>query len=147
MAIRSFTDPQAPEIDLEAELSPPVVEEPIEEKDDTPIETLELSVRTFNALRRSGINTVGQIVEHSKGELLSLRNFGEKSFVELREKLIAGGFADPSSEGIQAILPSSTASSGFSDQGDEDLSALGKALKAALREAGNDELLAADDEE
>ena len=147
LAIRSFTDPQAPEIDLEAELSPPVVEEPIEEKDDTPIETLELSVRTFNALRRSGINTVGQIVEHSKGELLSLRNFGEKSFVELREKLIAGGFADPSSEGIQAILPSSTASSGFSDQGDEDLSALGKALKAALREAGNDELLAADDEE
>ena len=147
MAIRSFTDPQAPEIDLEAELSPPVVEELIEEKDDTPIETLELSVRTFNALRRSGINTVGQIVEHSKGELLSLRNFGEKSFVELREKLIAGGFADPSSEGIQAILPSSTASSGFSDQGDEDLSALGKALKAALREAGNDELLAADDEE
>ena len=147
LAIRSFTDPQAPEIDLEAELSPPVVEEPIEEKDDTPIESLELSVRTFNALRRSGINTVGQIVEHSKGELLSLRNFGEKSFVELREKLIAGGFADPSSEGIQAILPSSTASSGFSDQGDEDLSALGKALKAALREAGNDELLAADDEE
>ena len=52
---------------------------------------------------------MGQIVEHSKGELLSLRNFGEKSFVELREKLIAGGFADPSSEGIQAILPSSTA--------------------------------------
>ena len=147
LAIRSFTDPQAPEIDLEAELSPPVVEELIEKKDDTPIETLELSVRTFNALRRSGINTVGQIVEHSKGELLSLRNFGEKSFVELREKLIAGGFADPSSEGIQAILPSSTASSGFSDQGDEDLSALGKALKAALREAGNDELLAADDEE
>ena len=146
LAIRSFTDPQAPEIDLEAELSPPVVEELIEKKDDTPIETLELSVRTFNALRRSGINTVGQIVEHSKGELLSLRNFGEKSFVELREKLISGGFADPTSEGIQSVLPSS-AGVGSADQGDEDLSALGKALKAALREAGNDELLNADNEE
>ena len=148
LAIRSFTDPKAPEIDLEAEISVPEIEEVVvDEKVDTTIETLELSVRTFNALRRSGINTVGQIVEHSKGELLSLRNFGEKSFVELREKLISGGFADPTSEGIQSVLPSSSSGVGSTDQGDEDLSALGKALKAALREAGNDELLNADNEE
>jgi DNA-directed RNA polymerase subunit alpha len=52
-----------------------------------PIEQLELSQRTYNCLKRSQITKVGQILQMSENELLSLRNFGQKSLVELREKL------------------------------------------------------------
>jgi len=51
------------------------------------IEQLELSQRTYNCLKRSQITKVGQILQMSENELLSLRNFGQKSLVELREKL------------------------------------------------------------
>jgi len=54
---------------------------------DMPIEQLELSQRTYNCLKRSQITKVGQILQMSENELLSLRNFGQKSLVELREKL------------------------------------------------------------
>jgi DNA-directed RNA polymerase subunit alpha len=54
---------------------------------DMPIEQLELSQRTYNCLKRSQVTKVGQILQMSEDELLSLRNFGQKSLVELREKL------------------------------------------------------------
>ncbi len=54
---------------------------------DMPIEQLELSQRTYNCLKRSQITKVGQILQMSENELLSLRNFGQKSLTELREKL------------------------------------------------------------
>src|SRR3984893_18530338 len=54
---------------------------------DMPIEQLELSQRTYNCLKRSQITKVGQILQMSENQLLSLRNFGQKSLVELREKL------------------------------------------------------------
>lgn len=54
---------------------------------DMPIEQLELSQRTYNCLKRSQITKVGQILQLSEDELLSLRNFGQKSLTELREKL------------------------------------------------------------
>ena len=54
---------------------------------DMPIEQLELSQRTYNCLKRSQITKVGQILQMSQDELLSLRNFGQKSLVELQEKL------------------------------------------------------------
>jgi len=54
---------------------------------DMPIEQLELSQRTYNCLKRSQITKVGQILQMNENELLSLRNFGQKSLVELREKL------------------------------------------------------------
>ena len=47
----------------------------------------EPSQRTYNCLKRSQITKVGQILQMSENELLSLRNFGQKSLVELREKL------------------------------------------------------------
>lgn len=59
-----------------------------------PIEDLELSVRVYNALKRAGISTVGdllQVMERNSGNLTSLRNFGEKSMSELREKLRSRG--------------------------------------------------------
>jgi DNA-directed RNA polymerase subunit alpha len=59
-----------------------------------PIEDLDLSVRVYNALKRTGISTVGELLEmmeRSGGDLTNLRNFGEKSMTELREKLRARG--------------------------------------------------------
>jgi DNA-directed RNA polymerase subunit alpha len=57
---------------------------------ETPIENLDLSVRVFNSLKRTGITTVGDVLELlEKGEeaVMSIRNFGEKSLDELRQKM------------------------------------------------------------
>ena len=59
---------------------------------DTPIEELDLSVRAFNCLKRSGITKVGQVLTMSQDDLLAVRNFGEKSLNELKDTLIARGF-------------------------------------------------------
>lgn len=57
------------------------------EKYNMPIEDLNLSMRAYNCLRRSGLTTVGQVLEKSEEELLVLRNFGQKSYEELRDLL------------------------------------------------------------
>ena len=57
-----------------------------------PIEQLDLSVRVFNSLKRTGITNVGEVLEMlNRGEeaMLTIRNFGQKSLAELREKLVA----------------------------------------------------------
>ena len=57
---------------------------------DMPIENLDLSVRVFNSLKRTGVTTVGDVIELlDKGEeaVMSIRNFGEKSLDELRQKM------------------------------------------------------------
>jgi len=62
---------------------------------ETPIEQLDLSVRVFNSLKRTGITNVGEVLEMlGRGEeaMLTIRNFGQKSLAELREKLIAKNF-------------------------------------------------------
>ncbi len=62
---------------------------------ETPIENLDLSVRVFNSLKRTGITTVGDVLELlEKGDdaVMSIRNFGEKSLDELREKMREKGF-------------------------------------------------------
>lgn len=56
------------------------------------IEELDLSVRAYNCLKRSGITKIGQILEMSDEELLAVRNFGQKSLDELKEKLAQRGF-------------------------------------------------------
>lgn len=58
------------------------------------IDDLQLSVRAHNCLKRSGLLVVGQILEKSEDELLTLRNFGEKSYVELVERLYEMGLVD-----------------------------------------------------
>tara|TARA_B100000029_G_scaffold187266_1_gene184627 strand:- start:5852 stop:6901 length:1050 start_codon:yes stop_codon:yes gene_type:complete len=50
------------------------------------VEELELSSRTLNCLKRAALNKVGEVMEKSKGELLEIRNFGEKSYRELYDK-------------------------------------------------------------
>lgn len=62
---------------------------------DTPIEQLDLSVRVFNSLKRTGITRVGELLDMlEKGEetMLAIRNFGEKSLQELKAQLFAKGF-------------------------------------------------------
>ena len=59
------------------------------------MEALDLSVRVFNSLKRTGITTVGDVLELlDKGEsaVMSIRNFGEKSLDELRQKMHEKGF-------------------------------------------------------
>ena len=53
----------------------------------TLVETLDLSARTLNCLKRAGINRVGEVLSMPKSELLKIRNFGQKSLSELYEKL------------------------------------------------------------
>jgi len=64
-----------------------------EEKYNMSVEQLDLSVRTLNCLRRSGITTVGEIITKGEKELLSLRNFGQKSKQELDERIKALGLS------------------------------------------------------
>jgi DNA-directed RNA polymerase subunit alpha len=67
----------------------------------TPIEDLGLGVRVYNALKRTGISNVGEILEMLKrGEdaLLAIRNFGEKSLEELEEQLEEHEFWSPEEE-------------------------------------------------
>jgi len=51
------------------------------------IEELNLSVRSYNCLKREGINAVGDLVEKSESELMDIRNFGQKSIDEVKTKL------------------------------------------------------------
>ena len=62
---------------------------------ETPIENLDLTVRVFNSLKRTGITTVGDVLELlEKGDeaVMSIRNFGEKSLDELRLKMHEKGY-------------------------------------------------------
>ena len=61
------------------------------------IEELDLSVRSFNCLKRAGINTVDDLINKSEEEMMKVRNLGKKSFDEVKDKLRSLGF-DLSSE-------------------------------------------------
>src|SRR6266567_8608309 len=56
-----------------------------------PIEELELGVRSYNCLKRVGIETIGDLVTKSENELASIPNFGKKSIEEVKETLAAHG--------------------------------------------------------
>ena len=58
---------------------------------DKEVEDLDLSVRSYNCLKRAGIHNVRQLVEFSENDLLNIRNFGVKSIEEVREKLEEAG--------------------------------------------------------
>jgi len=77
---------------------------PEEKEIEIPIEELDLSVRVFNSLKRTGITTVGEVLElHEKGEdaLLSIRNFGVKSMGELKDRLTENGFLLSEEDGAE----------------------------------------------
>jgi len=68
---------------------------------DTPIEQLDLSVRVFNSLKRTGITKVGEMLdmlERGEETMLAIRNFGEKSLDELKTQLRVKGFLQDEEE-------------------------------------------------
>jgi len=68
---------------------------------ETPVEALDLSVRVFNSLKRTGIITVGDVLDLlEKGDqaIMSIRNFGEKSLDELRQKMREKGYMSDDDE-------------------------------------------------
>ena len=64
-----------------------------DEKYNMPVEQLDLSVRTMNCLRRSNIGTVGELIGKGAKELLKLRNFGQKSYQEIEDRLSSIGLS------------------------------------------------------
>lgn len=63
-----------------------------------PIEELELSVRSFNCLKRAGINTVAELVSRTDEEMMKVRNLGKKSLEEVKQKLADVGLGLAKSE-------------------------------------------------
>src|SRR5260221_10822824 len=56
-----------------------------------PIEELDLTVRSYNCLKREGINSVGELIARTEADLLDIRNFGQKSIDEVKMKLAGMG--------------------------------------------------------
>ena len=67
----------------------------------TLVETLDLSARTLNCLKRATINRVGEVLSMPKSELLKIRNFGQKSFEELYEKLAEKDYLPDQQQGSE----------------------------------------------
>ena len=59
---------------------------------DAPIEELDLPMRAYNSLKRNNITKIGQLLALSDDELLRMRNFGQKSLDEMKERLVLRGF-------------------------------------------------------
>lgn len=84
----------ARELNVEAEgidIGPSPVDEQLAADLALPIEDLDFSVRSYNCLKREGIHTVGELITRSEQDLLDIRNFGQKSIDEVKEKLVEMG--------------------------------------------------------
>lgn len=75
------------------EIGPAPVEAVLSSEMAMAIESLELSVRSYNCLKREGINNVSELVALSEHQLMNIRNFGQKSVDEVRDKLIEMGLS------------------------------------------------------
>ncbi len=90
------------------EIGPSDTDEALEEDYNMPIEDLNLTQRSYNCLKREGIHTVGELTARSETDLMDIRNFGQKSITEVKEKLAELGFTlkdgghdyDPSISGV-----------------------------------------------
>jgi DNA-directed RNA polymerase subunit alpha len=69
--------------------------------DERPVEDLELTVRSYNCLKREGVDTIGQLATMTEEELMNIRNLGMKSVDEIRSKLLEYGYS-LESEGNEA---------------------------------------------
>ena len=103
---------EAPQVQRVVEVlpEPPVVVETVSAKKEDPeqfthpIHELELSIRSENCLLRGGINTIGDLVQKTRDDLLKIRNLGKKSLTEIEEKLISIGYPmKPGKSGAKSI--------------------------------------------
>ena len=60
---------------------------------DVPVETLNLSVRSFNCLKRAGISKISELLDLTEDEIMKMRNFGRKSLVEIKQVLAERGLS------------------------------------------------------
>ena len=75
------------------EIGPAPVEVVLSSEMAMPIESLDLTVRSYNCLKREGINNVSELMALSEHQLMNIRNFGQKSVDEVRDKLIEMGLS------------------------------------------------------
>ncbi len=86
----------ARELNIEAEgidIGPSPVDEALAADLALPVEDLQLTVRSYNCLKREGIHTVGELISRSEQDLLDIRNFGSKSIDEVKGKLVEMGLS------------------------------------------------------
>lgn len=76
------------EVEIEEE-----IEDDVDEGLERTIEELDLSLRSFNCLKRAGFNTVADIIEVPESELKTIKNFGKKSLTEVIDKIHELGFS------------------------------------------------------
>jgi len=86
----------ARELNVEAEgidIGPSPVDEQLAADLALPVEDLQLTVRSYNCLKREGIHTVGELISRSEQDLLDIRHFGAKSIDEVKAKLVEMGLS------------------------------------------------------
>src|SRR6478736_3173052 len=86
----------ARELNVEAEgidIGPSPFDEQLAADLALPVEDLQLTVRSYNCLKREGIHTVGELISRSEQDLLDIRNFGAKSIDEVKAKLVEMGLS------------------------------------------------------
>jgi DNA-directed RNA polymerase subunit alpha len=109
----------ARELNIEAEgieIGPSPVDAQLAADMALPIEDLQLTVRSYNCLKREGIHTVGELISRSEADLLDIRNFGQKSIDEVKAKLATMGLT--LKDGIPGFDPTAAVDS----YGDDDQS-------------------------
>ncbi|MFZ1653660.1 MAG: DNA-directed RNA polymerase subunit alpha [Candidatus Nanopelagicales bacterium] len=86
----------ARELNVEAEgidIGPSPADTFMAEQMSMPIEQLDLTVRSYNCLKREAVNTVGELLGRSEADLMDIRNFGQKSIDEVKAKLVSMGLS------------------------------------------------------
>lgn len=109
----------ARELNLDAEgieIGPSALDSFAAEQLNMPIEQLDLTVRSYNCLKREGVHTVGELMTRSEADLLDIRNFGQKSIDEVKGKLAMLGLSLKDSPA--GFDPTKVA--GYYDEVDED---------------------------
>ena len=110
----------ARELNVDAEgieIGPSPIDEQLAADLALPVEDLNLTVRSYNCLKREGLHTVGELVSRSEQDLLDIRNFGSKSIDEVKAKLAELGLVlKDSSPGFDPLA----AADQFAAVGDED---------------------------
>lgn len=102
----------------------------------TPIEDLTLSVRAYNCLKRSGLMTVGQVLDKTEDELLNLRNFGRKSYDELKQRLVEMDFLPASALAAGPGMAGAERAAGDEDEpvAEDEANPLAAQLKSLIRQ-------------
>jgi DNA-directed RNA polymerase subunit alpha len=109
----------ARELNVEAEgidIGPSPVDEALAADLALPVEDLQLTVRSYNCLKREGIHTVGELISRSEQDLLDIRNFGAKSIDEVKAKLVEMGL------GLKDSAPGFDPRAALEAYGDDDQS-------------------------